>query len=501
MNVLRAVAHGSEWLLVAGVLLGAVPLVVAMYQYSLVALHYRHNHYAKVTNYLPRVAILIPAWNEGAVIGASIDRLMSLDYPKESLRICVVDDASSDDTPDVVRAKMLEYPGNVVHMRREKGGQGKAHTLNHGLSLLLEDDWMQALLIMDADVIYTESSLKKMTRHLGDPKIGAVTAYIKEGSSPGNYMTRFIGYEYITAQAVSRRSQNVLGVLACLAGGAQLHSRENLLAIGGQIDTSSLAEDTFTTFRTQMQGRNVVFEPHALVWAEEPGSIDALWKQRLRWARGNVQVTKAFKTLWFRPSTHSRLGSFSFAMMWFSIFLMPIIMIISSGSLVALFFLNFARSWQAFRFLWIINGICYLFVTAFSLLVDPETGRRTWREAVMFPGLVSLLIIIYACVPKAMHFLVVHATSALGVTLTHPGVRAVVLFAYVWLAASMAVARLARFVENRPGGKWLAPLLVYLVGYGPLLCAITFASYVKEWRGAAMTWEKTEKTGKVSVTH
>ena len=194
-------------------------------------------------------------------------------------------------------------------MRREQGGQGKAHTLNHGLALLLEDDWMEALLIMDADVIYEPASLKRMTRHLADPEVGAVTAYIKEGSRPGNYMTRFIGYEYITAQAAARRSQNVLGVLACLAGGAQLHSRENVEAIGGRIDTSSLAEDTFTTFKTQLAGRRVVFEPHAVVWAEEPGSIDSLWKQRLRWARGNVQVTKQFKHLWFRPARDTGWGA------------------------------------------------------------------------------------------------------------------------------------------------------------------------------------------------
>ena len=47
----------------------------------------------------PRTAVLIPAWNEGAVIGASIDRLMAAEYPPESLRVYVVDDASTDDTP------------------------------------------------------------------------------------------------------------------------------------------------------------------------------------------------------------------------------------------------------------------------------------------------------------------------------------------------------------------------------------------------------------------
>ena len=107
---------------------------------------------------------------------------------------------------------------------------------------------------MDADVIYEPSSLRRMTRHLADPGVGAVTAYIKEGSRPGNYMTRFIGYEYITAQAAARRSQNVLGVIACLAGGAQLHSRANIEAIGGRVDTTTLAEDTVTTFETQKGG-------------------------------------------------------------------------------------------------------------------------------------------------------------------------------------------------------------------------------------------------------
>ena len=102
----------------------------------------------------PRIAILIPAWNEAAVIAASIDRLMALEYPPDSLRVFLVDDASTDDTPGWRRPRPSQYPGRVIHLRREKGGQGKAHTLNHGLAIILGDDWMEALLITDADVIF-----------------------------------------------------------------------------------------------------------------------------------------------------------------------------------------------------------------------------------------------------------------------------------------------------------------------------------------------------------
>ena len=107
----------------------------------------------------------------------------------------------------MIQAKAAEYPGNVFHLRREKGGEGKAATLNHGLADGPGRRLDAGVLIMDADVIYEADSLRKMTRHLADPKVGSVTAYIKEGSRPGNYMTRFIGYEYITAQAAARRAR------------------------------------------------------------------------------------------------------------------------------------------------------------------------------------------------------------------------------------------------------------------------------------------------------
>ena len=102
-----------EWFLVALVLLAAVPMLVANYQFLLIGVHFRKLHYAQCRPYYPRTAILVPAWNEAAVVGASIDRLMRLEYPRESLRIFVVDDASTDATPEVIQAKAAQYSGSV----------------------------------------------------------------------------------------------------------------------------------------------------------------------------------------------------------------------------------------------------------------------------------------------------------------------------------------------------------------------------------------------------
>ena len=488
-----------RWLLVVLVLIGAVPLLVASYQFLLVALHFRRSHYRECQPWFPRTAILIPAWNEHAVIGGSIDRLMLLEYPRESLRIFVVDDASTDATPQVLQAKAAEYPGTVFPLRRDTGGEGKAAALNHGLAVILADGWMQAILIMDADVMYVPSALRMMTRHLADPEVGSVTAYIKEGSQPGNYLTRFIGYEYITAQAAGRRSQDVLGVIACLAGGAQLHSRANIEAVGGRIDATTLAEDTVTTFKTQLAGRTAIFEPHATVWAEEPGSIAGLWQQRLRWARGNLEVTRMFRHVWFRHQAACRLGSISFGLLWFCLLLLPVLMVCISASLVALYFIDFPLAWTTFRALWLINVITYVFITSFALLIDPAVGKRCWRQAVMFPGAVNVLIIATAVLPGPLGWVYHRLLGVSGFPMTMDWARGAVLFIYIWLAGCMGVAYLAKVAEPHRLGKILSRVLVYIGGYGPLLCAITTTAYVQEFRGADRHWAKTEKTGKVAA--
>jgi len=203
-------------------------------------------------------------------------------------------------------------------------------------------------------------------------------------------------------------------VIACLAGGAQLHSRENIEAVGGRIDTTTLAEDTVTTFRTQRAGRTVVFEPHATVWAEEPGSIVGLWKQRVRWARGNVQVTRMFRDVWFRHQAGNRLGSISFGLLWFCLLLLPVFMVCASASLITLFFINFQLAWTAFHVLWLTNVITYIFITSFALLIDPAIARHTWRQAVMFPGAINLLILLTAVLPGPMAWLSREIVRAAG---------------------------------------------------------------------------------------
>ncbi len=487
-----------KWVLVAFVMLAAVPLLTGCYQALLASLHvFRRPVPPAPEGEEPRVAVVVPAWNEGAVIGRTIDTLVGLDYPADRLRVYVVDDASTDDTPDVVRAKALEHPGRVHHLRREQGGEGKAHTINHGLRQIEQEDWYEAVLVIDADVIFTERSLRRMARHLADPSVGAVSGYIKEGSRPPNFLNRFVTYEYVNAQAGARRAHNVLGAQLCLPGGSELIRRAALERIGGTIDTGTLAEDTVTTMSLQLEGWRVVFEPHAIVWAEEPRDINGLWKQRLRWARGNIQVTWRFRKVWLRRNRAGRLGGVSFALVWFSVFLMPILMLVASAALVALFIWYRDFSVDVFRSLWAINVFTYLYITLTSYSFDPDAARRSWLQGIAFPGLISLAIIAYAVWPPLVDEELAGVLRDIGISTDGALRDAALLFTYVWLSASMLAAWLVKELERVPVLGRLAPALLYVVGYGPLLCAISATAYVKQARRAEMVWDKTEKTGAI----
>ena len=144
---------------------------------------------------------------------------------------------------------------------------------------------------------------------------------------------------------------------------------------------------------------------------------------------------------------------------------------------------------------WYLAVIAYVFLTTMTIQLDPSAGLRAWREALTFPGLVSLVIMANVLWPG----LVDERVPALfGLQLTPAGEEAWTLGVYAWTALAPAAAWVVRYVVRTRIGARLAPLLVYTVGFGPLLCAITTDAYLKEWQGAAQVWDKTIKTGRVT---
>jgi hypothetical protein len=203
-----------------------------------------------------------------------------------------------------------------------------------------------------------------------------------------------------------------------------------------------------------------------------------------------------YRHIWFRPSRRHNLGSFSFGIVWFSLWLLPIAMVTSSIGLLGLLLLNSEFALEVFRALWITAAATYTFTLAIAAQLDRKLSINAWREVLFFPGILNMFVMTTAFFPKLIE---VDLPGAFGIHLTHSGLFIATVCIYIWIPFSMVGAWLAREVEKTWIGRFLTPLLVYLVGYGSLLCAITFDSYIKELRHAESKWDKTEKTGRVVV--
>lgn len=178
---------------------------------------------------------------------------------------------------------------------------------------------------------------------------------------------------------------------------------------------------------------------------------------------------------------------------------MPFFMIFSSIGLVGLYFIDFPLSWHLFKLLWIINVVVYLYITLFSFLIDTDAGKQSWFEGLLFPGLISFIILLFSAVPGLLDAIFIGGNNLNDVWNFPIIKRAIILFMYAWLSTNMLVAYLAYKIEKIRYINVFSKSLVFLSGFGALLCAITFTSYIKQWQGAEMKWDKTEKSGKVSM--
>lgn len=115
---------------------------------------------------LPTVCLCIPARNEGGEIGAALDTWLAQDHP--ALRIVVVDDGSTDETPAKLAERAAAHPGRLRVLRNDAlpaGWLGKNHALHLAVHTP-EAERAEWLLFADADVQADPALLRRAFAYL-----------------------------------------------------------------------------------------------------------------------------------------------------------------------------------------------------------------------------------------------------------------------------------------------------------------------------------------------
>ncbi len=129
---------------------------------------------------LPSVALMIPCYNEERDIEAKLLNSMELDYPKDRLRIIVLNDGSSDSTVEIARRFFMSHPEAYITLLDYKENRGKSAALYQGISWLKENHpEIEVLALTDANAMWAKDALRKIIAPFSDPKVGSASGLLR----------------------------------------------------------------------------------------------------------------------------------------------------------------------------------------------------------------------------------------------------------------------------------------------------------------------------------
>jgi cellulose synthase/poly-beta-1,6-N-acetylglucosamine synthase-like glycosyltransferase/spore germination protein YaaH/peptidoglycan/xylan/chitin deacetylase (PgdA/CDA1 family) len=238
---------------------------------------------AEVASYKPRVAVLIPAYNEEKVVERTVRAALNSNYP--NLYVIVIDDGSKDRTLEVARRAFAAEAAAGKVLILGKKNSGKAEALNYGIEHIGDAELFVGI---DADTIIAPDAISRLVPHFINPKVGAIAGNAKVGNRV-NLWTRWQALEYITSQNFERRALDVLGAVSVVPGAIGAWRVSAVREAGGyHVDT--VAEDADLTMALLRRGYRVEYEDMALAYTEAPTTPNGLMRQRFRWSFGILQA-------------------------------------------------------------------------------------------------------------------------------------------------------------------------------------------------------------------
>ena len=243
-------------------------------------------------DFAPRVAVLVPAYNEEKVIARTVRSVLHSDY--KNLHVIVIDDGSKDRTVEVARESFAAEiaDGRVQVLTKPNGG--KAAALNFALEHIHEDFYVG----IDADTIIAPDAIGKLIPHFEDERIGAVAGNAKVGNRV-NLWTRWQALEYITSQNFERRALDLFNVVTVVPGAIGAWRTKAVRDAGGY-PINTVAEDADLTMNLLEHRFRVIYEDRALAFTEAPVDMGGLMRQRFRWSFGILQAVWKHKMAFVR---------------------------------------------------------------------------------------------------------------------------------------------------------------------------------------------------------
>ncbi len=260
---------------------------IAVYQFGLSMFGLMKNKKTKHHTPQKTFAVLAAAHNEEQVIGALVENLKSLDYPKELYDIYVICDNCTDQTAAIVRAH-----GVTACVRTNPKKRGKGFAIEWMLGKLWEmPRKYDAVVMFDADNLAATDFLQHMNNDLCEGK-QVIQGYLDTKNPADSWVTAAYAITYWYCNRLWQLSRKNLNMSNFLGGTGMCFDAALLKEMGW--GATSLVEDLEFSMRCVQRGVYPVLNYEAKVYDEKPVSLHASAKQRLRWMQGHFHVARNY---------------------------------------------------------------------------------------------------------------------------------------------------------------------------------------------------------------
>lgn len=239
-------------------------------------------------DYLPKVTLVVPAYNEMSCIEAKVKNTFGLDYPSEKFEVLFVTEGSNDGTSEYIESLQNQYSN--LRMIGGDTRRGKIEAMNMAMKTIDTP----IVIFTDANTTLNQLVIKNIVRHFQDPVVGAVAGEKRiqtEGSEAAAGAGEGLYWKYESfLKKLDTELYSVVG-----AAGELFAVRTNLFE---HVEKDTLLDDFIISLRIAANGFRVIYEPDAYASERPSFSIQDEMKRKIRIAAGGFQAIARLGFLW-----------------------------------------------------------------------------------------------------------------------------------------------------------------------------------------------------------
>ncbi|MCC3455138.1 glycosyltransferase family 2 protein [Microcoleus sp. PH2017_08_TRC_O_A] len=228
----------------------------------------------------PKVAVLIPAYNEAAGIAATISTILPQLTPQD--RLLVIADNCTDATAEIARNS-----GASAIERHDTERKGKGYALDFGLQSIASDP-PEVIIMVDADCICQPDAIDKLARVAMAEQRPVQATYLMEQPPNPTPKDSISALAFLVKNLVRPSGLKQLGFPSLLTGTGMAFPW--LIIRDVPLASSNIVEDMQMSLDLAIAGHPTVFCPEARVTGCLPQQEQVAKTQRTRWEHGHLQT-------------------------------------------------------------------------------------------------------------------------------------------------------------------------------------------------------------------